>query len=43
MVLTAKTEYEIHCATDGEILSLGKIKIKVLHTPGHTPKALPIY
>ncbi len=32
----AKTEYDIHEATDGEIFELGKIKIKVLHTPGHT-------
>jgi hydroxyacylglutathione hydrolase len=33
---TAKPGYEVHVATDGEILSVGKIKIKVLHTPGHT-------
>ncbi|MFY0652978.1 MAG: MBL fold metallo-hydrolase [Cyclobacteriaceae bacterium] len=32
----AKTEYEIHEASDGEIFELGKIKIEVLHTPGHT-------
>ena len=32
----AKTEYEIHEAIDGEIFELGKVKIKVLHTPGHT-------
>lgn len=32
----AKTEYDIHEAKDGEVFSLGKIKIKVLHTPGHT-------
>ena len=32
----AKTEYEIHEASDGEIFELGKVKIKVLHTPGHT-------
>ncbi len=35
----AKTEYEIHSAIDDEILSLGKIKIKVLHTPGHTQES----
>lgn len=35
----AKTEYAIHQAHDGEILTLGKIKIKVLHTPGHTPES----
>ncbi len=33
---TAKPGYPAHIAEDGEILSLGKIKIKVLHTPGHT-------
>lgn len=32
----AKTEYDIHEATDGEVFELGKLKIKVLHTPGHT-------
>jgi glyoxylase-like metal-dependent hydrolase (beta-lactamase superfamily II)/rhodanese-related sulfurtransferase len=32
----AKTEYNIHSATDGEELKLGDITIKVLHTPGHT-------
>lgn len=36
---SAKTEYEIHSATDGEELSLGKIKFKVLHTPGHTQES----
>lgn len=33
---TAKPGYEAHIAKDGEILVLGKVKIKVLHTPGHT-------
>lgn len=32
----AKTEYDIHEAKDGEVFELGKVKIKVLHTPGHT-------
>jgi len=32
----AKTEYDIVEAEDGQIFELGKIKIKVLHTPGHT-------
>ncbi len=32
----AKTSFEAHIATDGEVLKLGNISIKVLHTPGHT-------
>lgn len=35
----AKTGYAIHQAHDGEMFTLGKIKIKVLHTPGHTPES----
>ena len=35
----AKTSYSIHEATDGEVLKLGKVGIKVLHTPGHTPES----
>lgn len=37
---TAKTEYDIHEAKDEEVFELGKIKIKVLHTPGHTPESV---
>ncbi|WP_304236206.1 rhodanese-like domain-containing protein [Jiulongibacter sediminis] len=33
---TAEPGYAAHIAEDGEILKLGKVKIKVLHTPGHT-------
>ncbi|HRN38286.1 MAG TPA: MBL fold metallo-hydrolase, partial [Flavobacteriales bacterium] len=33
---TAKTDFAAHVATDGEELKLGKVTIKVLHTPGHT-------
>jgi len=32
----AKTDFDIHEARDGEIFDVGDIKIKVLHTPGHT-------
>ncbi|WP_420319038.1 MBL fold metallo-hydrolase [Ekhidna sp.] len=32
----ATANYNFHEAKDGEIFELGKIKIKVLHTPGHT-------
>ncbi|MEN7548849.1 MBL fold metallo-hydrolase [Rapidithrix thailandica] len=33
---TAQTAFESHIATDGEEFPLGKIRIKALHTPGHT-------
>jgi glyoxylase-like metal-dependent hydrolase (beta-lactamase superfamily II)/rhodanese-related sulfurtransferase len=33
---TAKPDFEALIATDGQILEVGKLKIKVLHTPGHT-------
>lgn len=33
---TAEPNFDAHIATDGEILELGDVKIKVLHTPGHT-------
>jgi glyoxylase-like metal-dependent hydrolase (beta-lactamase superfamily II) len=33
---TAKTDFESHIATDGEVFQIGKIQIKALHTPGHT-------
>lgn len=32
----AKTDFEKHQAEDGEILELGDVSFKVLHTPGHT-------
>jgi glyoxylase-like metal-dependent hydrolase (beta-lactamase superfamily II)/rhodanese-related sulfurtransferase len=33
---TAQPNFDAHIAKDGELLQLGNIKIKVLHTPGHT-------
>lgn len=33
---TAVPGYEAHVAKDGEELKLGDVKIRVLHTPGHT-------
>jgi hydroxyacylglutathione hydrolase len=33
---TAKPEFEATIATDNQIFEIGNIKIKVLHTPGHT-------
>ncbi|WP_353484436.1 MBL fold metallo-hydrolase [Haliscomenobacter sp.] len=36
---TASTTFDIHQAKDEEILTLGKVQFKVLHTPGHTPES----
>ncbi|REH01030.1 MBL fold metallo-hydrolase [Flavobacterium aquicola] len=33
---TAKPEFEAIIATDNQLFEIGNIKIKVLHTPGHT-------
>ncbi len=33
---TAKPGFSAHVAADGEVLKLGKVSIRVLHTPGHT-------
>jgi len=35
----AQTAYEKHLAKDGEEFKIGKVTIKVLHTPGHTPES----
>jgi hydroxyacylglutathione hydrolase len=35
----ANPDYEVHRAIDGEEFMLGKISLKVLHTPGHTPES----
>jgi hydroxyacylglutathione hydrolase len=35
----AETKYKVVNAKDGEIFSIGKLKIKTLHTPGHTPES----
>ena len=32
----AKTDFDAHIGTDGEIFKLGKISIQLMHTPGHT-------
>lgn len=36
---TANTTFDIHQAKDGELLQLGNVSFKVLHTPGHTPES----
>jgi len=33
---TARPAFEAHIANDGEVLKLGRLNIKVIHTPGHT-------
>jgi hydroxyacylglutathione hydrolase len=33
---TASPSFDAYIATDGEEIALGKIRIRVLHTPGHT-------
>jgi hydroxyacylglutathione hydrolase len=35
----AETSYPVHHAEDGELLKLGKVSFRVLHTPGHTPES----
>jgi hydroxyacylglutathione hydrolase len=35
----ADTKYKVYNAKDGETFTIGKIKIQVLHTPGHTPES----
>lgn len=32
----AKPAYAAHVATDGEIFKIGRVRIKAIHTPGHT-------
>lgn len=36
---TAKTHYDIIEAADGQSFDIGALKMKVLHTPGHTPES----
>lgn len=35
----AHTDYKVYNAKDGEELKLGKLRFRVLHTPGHTPES----
>ncbi|SFT67419.1 Glyoxylase, beta-lactamase superfamily II [Lishizhenia tianjinensis] len=36
---TATTNYDVVVAEDNQIFEIGDVKIKVLHTPGHTPES----
>ncbi len=38
----AKTEFPTHKVKDGDELTVGKIKLKFLETPGHTPEGITI-
>jgi glyoxylase-like metal-dependent hydrolase (beta-lactamase superfamily II)/rhodanese-related sulfurtransferase len=33
---TAKPAYNAHIAEDGEVFKIGKVSVRLLHTPGHT-------
>ncbi|HEY0978936.1 MAG TPA: rhodanese-like domain-containing protein [Flavobacteriales bacterium] len=33
---TAKPGFAAHVATDGEVFNVGRVKVKAIHTPGHT-------
>jgi hydroxyacylglutathione hydrolase len=35
----AQTGYTVHNATDGEDFMIGKLRLRALHTPGHTPES----
>ena len=35
----ANTHYKVYNAKDGEEFKLGKVTLRVLHTPGHTPES----
>ena len=38
----ARTEFPTHKVKDGDELSIGKIKLKFMETPGHTPEGITI-
>ncbi|MBL3655058.1 MBL fold metallo-hydrolase [Fulvivirga sediminis] len=35
----AQPAYDVYTAKDGEVFTIGKLTIEVLHTPGHTPES----
>lgn len=39
---TAETAYDVIVAEDNQVFEVGKIKFKVLHTPGHTMESISI-
>jgi len=38
----AQTDFPIESFKDGEVLEFGKVRIKVLETPGHTPEGISL-
>jgi hydroxyacylglutathione hydrolase len=38
----ANTQFPTHKVKDGDVLEIGKIKLKFLETPGHTPESITI-
>ncbi len=38
----AETEFPSRKLADGEVISLGDVKLQILHTPGHTPESISI-
>jgi hydroxyacylglutathione hydrolase len=38
----AKVNFPFHKVRDGDVLELGNVTIKVLHTPGHTPEHISL-
>lgn len=38
----AQTEFPTHKVKDGDVLEVGKIKLKFLETPGHTPESVTV-
>lgn len=37
---SASVDFDFASVTDGQELDLGNVSIKILHTPGHTPKSI---
>src|SRR6185369_191126 len=35
---TANVSFPFHPVHDGDVLSLGNVAVRILHTPGHTPE-----
>jgi glyoxylase-like metal-dependent hydrolase (beta-lactamase superfamily II)/rhodanese-related sulfurtransferase len=38
----AHADYEFHALADGEVLEFGDVRLRILHTPGHTPESISI-